>query len=75
MSRRFDRELFFELLEKDDREGKCAELAGVTPQHICRLKRIDPAFADEVERRLAKFRSTRRASTLKNQHRELSAHA
>lgn len=68
------RDLFLELLENDDRQGKCAERAGVTPQHICRLKRIDPAFADEIERRLAKFRSSRRARALSSQRRELSAH-
>lgn len=68
------RDLFLELLENDDRQGKCAELAGVTPQHISRLKRIDPSFADEIDRRLEKYRSTRRALALKSQRRELSAH-
>lgn len=73
MSRRFDRELFLDLLENDDREGKCAELAGVTPQYICRLKKLDPEFADEIERRKAMHRSTRRARALHVQRRQLSA--
>lgn len=69
------RELFFELLENEPLQGKCAERAGVTPEYVCRLKKLDPAFADEIERRLAKFRSTRRASALRSQRRELSAQA
>lgn len=75
MSRRFDRELFFELLENDHRQGRCAERAGVSPEYVCRLKKADPAFADEIERRLAKCRSTRRATALQSQRRELSAQA
>ncbi len=67
------RETFFELLENDDREGKCAERAGVTPEYVCRLKKADPAFADEIQRRVDKCRSTRRAAALKSQRRELSA--
>lgn len=73
MSRRFDRELFFELLEEDDREGRCAERVGVTPQYICQLKRTDPTFADEIERRVAKFRSSRRAAVLRSHRREIAA--
>lgn len=68
------REIFFELLEQDDREGLCAQRAGVTPQHVCRLKRADPSFADEIERRVAKCRSSRRAVALRGQRRELSAY-
>lgn len=73
MSRRFDRELFFELLEHDDREGRAAQRAGVTPEYVCRLKKLDPAFADEIARRSEKCRSTRRAAALSSQRRELSA--
>lgn len=69
------RELFLELLENDDHQGRCAARAGVTPEWICRLKKLDPAFADEIERRIAKCRSTRRAVALQSQRRQLSAQA
>jgi hypothetical protein len=73
MSRRFDRELFLELLEKDDHQARCAARAGVSPEYVCRLKKRDPAFAEEIERCLARCRSTRRSAALHSQRRELSA--
>jgi hypothetical protein len=72
---RFDRELFFELLENDPRQGKCAERAGVSPEYVCRLKKLDPAFAGEIDRRVAMCRSRRRAVALHSQRRDLSAQA
>ena len=66
------RERFFELLENDERETKCAELAGVSREYVSRLKKADPAFASEIENRIAKCRSTKRNVALRTQRRELS---
>ena len=75
MSRGRWRDLFLELLENDDNQGRCAARAGVSPEWICRLKKLDPDFADEIERRIAKCRSTRHAAVLRSQRREISARA
>lgn len=67
------REAFFKLLENDDREGRCASRAGVTPEYVSRLKAKEPAFRQEIERRIAIYWSKQAAVALHAQGRERAA--
>lgn len=60
---------FLECLTVDGRETRCAEFAGVSREHVCRTKRRDPTFAEEVKAALSVYESSLVGTALRRQRR------
>lgn len=60
---------FLACLRRCGKETNCAELVGVSRQHVARTKRREPSFAEDVSAALATYQSTVVEEALRRQRR------